>query len=533
MEKMGWSKGKGLGVKEDGHIQHIAVSVKNDTRGVGCSKSYADNWIAHQDDFNALLATLGENHTEGKNNGSDTDKKILNLEQTSRNSKGRVHYQKFTKGKDLSLKSETDLDCVFGKRKSQSGNNTPQTQSEPNSDSEDKKHGIVTVTSTDSVQDYFKKKMAEKMGKLTGNLTGSPKSNGLEAEADCSETVNLCQSEGDMDSECYKKKKKSKKKRKRDEESMEEQVATEEVMSSVVDEDEHVVTKKSKKKKKKSKTEKDFDGSEDANKIDTVVERNEINHKSNNNDISNKDDEKVSDNINVVTEECQEKRKKKKKNKKRKMELTDLEAEIKPKKRVSFCLIEDRYDGIENVERHDKEQSKPQAWSDGKSTISCNSDNKISVLVSTNQQGDQQHTDGNKNEDLIRPLENNSTGFNNRLFSKDSKKSMCSNEDSKNSMCINEDSKNSNQQLEADNGGSKIRINMTEVKNTHTVVKRDWKNNRVGGGKFVRGLPEVKEHDESFDGANIKHVRGYVGLRVSEFDIKNKIQRMKEKSTYN
>lgn len=41
--------------------------------------------------------------------------------------------------------------------------------SQPNSDSEDKKHGIQTVTSTDSVQEYFKKKMAERMNKLTGS----------------------------------------------------------------------------------------------------------------------------------------------------------------------------------------------------------------------------------------------------------------------------------------------------------------------------------------------------------------------------
>jgi len=33
MEKMGWSKGKGLGAKEDGKVQHIAASMKFDNRG--------------------------------------------------------------------------------------------------------------------------------------------------------------------------------------------------------------------------------------------------------------------------------------------------------------------------------------------------------------------------------------------------------------------------------------------------------------------------------------------------------------------
>jgi len=33
MEKMGWSKGKGLGAKEDGKREHIRVSMKNDNKG--------------------------------------------------------------------------------------------------------------------------------------------------------------------------------------------------------------------------------------------------------------------------------------------------------------------------------------------------------------------------------------------------------------------------------------------------------------------------------------------------------------------
>ena len=33
--------------------------------GVGCSKNHADNWVAHQDDFNALLATLNTENSAG------------------------------------------------------------------------------------------------------------------------------------------------------------------------------------------------------------------------------------------------------------------------------------------------------------------------------------------------------------------------------------------------------------------------------------------------------------------------------------
>ena len=34
MEKMGWQKGKGLGAQENGRLEHVAVSVKQDTRGL-------------------------------------------------------------------------------------------------------------------------------------------------------------------------------------------------------------------------------------------------------------------------------------------------------------------------------------------------------------------------------------------------------------------------------------------------------------------------------------------------------------------
>lgn len=33
LEKFGWSKGKGLGAKEDGHVDHVKVSLKNDSLG--------------------------------------------------------------------------------------------------------------------------------------------------------------------------------------------------------------------------------------------------------------------------------------------------------------------------------------------------------------------------------------------------------------------------------------------------------------------------------------------------------------------
>ncbi|KAB0395871.1 hypothetical protein E2I00_008006, partial [Balaenoptera physalus] len=62
LEKMGWSKGKGLGAQEQGATDHIKVQVKNNHLGLGAAISNEDNWIAHQDDFNQLLAELNTCH---------------------------------------------------------------------------------------------------------------------------------------------------------------------------------------------------------------------------------------------------------------------------------------------------------------------------------------------------------------------------------------------------------------------------------------------------------------------------------------
>lgn len=34
MEKFGWQKGKGLGANEDGRVEHVKASAKNDTKGM-------------------------------------------------------------------------------------------------------------------------------------------------------------------------------------------------------------------------------------------------------------------------------------------------------------------------------------------------------------------------------------------------------------------------------------------------------------------------------------------------------------------
>ncbi|NXN62389.1 PINX1 inhibitor, partial [Rynchops niger] len=159
LEKMGWSKGKGLGAQEQGNTEHIKVQVKNNTLGLGATINCKDNWIAHQDDFNQLLAELNDCHGQGETESSvNNQKKTFSLEEKSKSSKKRVHYMKFAKGKDLSSRSEDDLSCIFGKRRK-----SMKTQEEK------QRNGWVsepadcynTVKSVLTVQEYFAKRMAK------------------------------------------------------------------------------------------------------------------------------------------------------------------------------------------------------------------------------------------------------------------------------------------------------------------------------------------------------------------------------------
>uniref|UniRef100_A0A665V4U0 PIN2 (TERF1) interacting telomerase inhibitor 1 n=1 Tax=Echeneis naucrates TaxID=173247 RepID=A0A665V4U0_ECHNA len=167
LERMGWSKGKGLGRSEQGSTDHIKVKVKNNSYGLGANASYEDNWIAHQDDFNELLAQL--NNCHGQNNSNDPpadEQKGFSLEEKSKTSKKRVHYMKFTKGKDLSSRSETDLNCIFGKR-ARGDNSSSDSQGEveesttPATSELDPESVSNTVTSNLTMQEYFAQRMAQ------------------------------------------------------------------------------------------------------------------------------------------------------------------------------------------------------------------------------------------------------------------------------------------------------------------------------------------------------------------------------------
>ncbi|CAH1786248.1 unnamed protein product, partial [Owenia fusiformis] len=253
MEKMGWNEGKGLGAKEDGDVDHISIKHKADSRGVGCSVKHADNWIAHQDDFNSILANLNADHSTEPAADKEAVKeaKVTSLEERSKTTKKRVHYHKFTRGKDLSGYKSNDLDCIFGKRKNKSETSTPITQSEANSDAEssssdtassnakpsdDNEHGVNTIISSQSVQEYFAQKMAALKKIRAGGDNATNQNSVLEPKIDNDMTDKNSDSENNVKQEKIKKKKKRKE-------------SVSEVENKIsADENE---TKKSKKKKSK------------------------------------------------------------------------------------------------------------------------------------------------------------------------------------------------------------------------------------------------------------------------------------------
>ncbi|XP_031656472.1 PIN2/TERF1-interacting telomerase inhibitor 1 [Oncorhynchus kisutch] len=238
LERMGWSKGKGLGRTEQGSTEHIKVKVKNNQLGLGTTASHEDNWIAHQDDFNQLLADLNNCHGQNTANEAPSEEKqqekSFSLEEKSKTSRKRVHYMKFTKGKDLSSRSQTDLACIFGKRGTKRiAEDQEEESSGPDSQGMNEKETRAvtapatkvttpepdveaitkTVTSNLSMQEYFAQRMAQlKKGRGEApTATSSPETSDTQqvpADFVTDHTEELTS----------KKKKKKKKRRKRERE---------------------------------------------------------------------------------------------------------------------------------------------------------------------------------------------------------------------------------------------------------------------------------------------------------------------------
>ncbi|XP_054739894.1 ankyrin repeat domain-containing protein 11 isoform X1 [Anastrepha obliqua] len=205
LEKMGWSKGKGLGPNESGNKDFVRVRMRNTLEGLGF-EDRDDHWTQHEQDFSGLLKSLnGDNDVSEKAGGdkeSASDEEAprvgfgftpepkkpkveklkdkisgVSLEEKSKLSKARVHYRKFTKGKDIAQYSEKDLANIFGKKVVEAvqtdGSSTEltaittkgKTYEKEESDWAEEKEvkpnfgGVQTISTGLSVSEYFKRKM--------------------------------------------------------------------------------------------------------------------------------------------------------------------------------------------------------------------------------------------------------------------------------------------------------------------------------------------------------------------------------------
>jgi Pin2-interacting protein X1 len=170
LEKMGWAKGKGLGREEQGDLEPIRLKYKNDAEGVGYEVK-DDQWVSHREEFNNILSALNGNQIPIE---EAEPIPIKSLEVRSKSSKSRVHYHKFTRGKDLSRYSASDMACILGKRANAEINQVKEEikKEEPiesSNGSVEHLHGVTTIQ-RGSIQEYFASKMAAVKEKQLGYL---------------------------------------------------------------------------------------------------------------------------------------------------------------------------------------------------------------------------------------------------------------------------------------------------------------------------------------------------------------------------
>jgi len=338
MEKMGWEKGKGLGANENGRVQHISLKLKDNNKGIGF-EGHDDTWLEHQNDFQSVLAALNIEHGDAGKGLSENEKKA-NLEELSKKSKRRVHYQKFVRGKDTNNYSVEDLGCILGtkseKVKSKSAPGSPSIKDVDNKDivteEDDKK-----FVQGGSYADYFAKKMAEmkskgKLSSVPSHWTMTSASQRSEEPDDvqrigfASNSIDEDEKESEASHEEPIKKKKKSKKSKEDEEQ---NVAPEQIVQS----QENLESEDRKKKKKSKKSKKEVEET-----IDIVVQE-EVHPKKKKSKKSKEKEKEIEEPLieeSIKSSPDEVKQKKSKKNKKeKKVPLDDIkedDEDIKKKK---------------------------------------------------------------------------------------------------------------------------------------------------------------------------------------------------------
>jgi len=330
MEKMGYEKGKGLGAKESGDLLPVAVKPKNNSSGIGFDiHGHDDTWLAHQDDFSAVLASLNVEHgttEEIKEEGKKS------LERLSKKSRRRVHYQKFTRGKDLANYSKDDLGSILGTKSEKFKEKQKERLKEDEKSSEEeeigaeeKSNGLVTIKGG-NYQDYFEKKMAalkaKGLYKYTGDMDLAGDNGGYDPLKLFKSSVNEDKQEiTDKENSEGEGEKRKKKKCKKDKDNSEEVATIEETT-------EEVPKKKSKKSKHKEEiVQQEEEKDQDSQKVEKKKKKKK----------DKKEKQEIEDSTVVQSEQVEQvntdKSKKKKKKRKQLEEVSETLEEEPSKKR--------------------------------------------------------------------------------------------------------------------------------------------------------------------------------------------------------
>lgn len=337
LEKMGWNSGDGLGAQKQGMTDPITLAANSDNKGLGHKGGDDDVWLTHKDNFDDVLAALNSEHNSCANSDAEDGgkKEKQSLVSTSKKAKKRVHYEKFTKGKDLSRYSDKDLSCILGtekrkkrkiddeeyKRKEAEEKEAAKKAEEESKSSDSKEptkdsSGLMVIQGG-SINDYFKMKMQKLQEKRAGCQNPDEPSK-TSAEVN-SEVANGDKEKSDAmscgdDANSPKTKKKKKKSKDREQSEVADEVQKPSKKRKNEPEIEQAIDQEMPSKKQKKKKSKDRDNKE-------IVERHSPKKSK-----SNKVEESSSVSEIIASEKSEEPANKKKK-KKQKVEVESLPIE--------------------------------------------------------------------------------------------------------------------------------------------------------------------------------------------------------------